>query len=515
LNSVVLQVYAAEPSRTQFRRLKERFEALGSKAPVRLLTSYGTTVSTDHERLIMTLTSGPTGGVIGTKFLGKSYGVDYLVGTDVGGTSFDVGLVIGGEYSIIPETSVHRFILNIPMIAISTIGAGTGSYARIDPVTMSLRVGPESAGFRIGVSREDGGTEVVTVNDACVALGYLNPEYFLGGTVKLNKKRAVEALEEQIAKQLKADVYDAAQGIVDFVSLEMREYLRAAILGLGFSPENFHLLSYGGGGPVLVAKYTSGLSFQGVMVPSWAAAFSAFGAAMADFGVRRDVSTEVVLPGWRFFDLLKLGPAPELPLGPQEMRALGATTLNENWEKLKADIKEEMKVEGLDPEKASFQPKARMRYWGMLDDFEVEAPSLPITPEEMDELCRKFDETFEKIYARGAKSPELGYEVTRAIVTGIYPTPKPRLPEFELKGREPEESAYKGMREVYWEGKWLEADLLEMDLVQPGNLVEGMAIIEAPATTFVIPPGYSTYLDRHRVFWLIPPGGDKWKHIGR
>ncbi|MEM2618358.1 MAG: hydantoinase/oxoprolinase family protein [Candidatus Hadarchaeales archaeon] len=515
LNSVVLQVYAAEPSRAQLRMLRDKFRSLGSRASIRLLTSYGTTVSPEHERLIMTLTSGPTGGLIGTKFLGKTYGIDYLVGTDVGGTSFDVGLVVGGEYPILPETSIHRFIVNIPMIAVNSIGAGTGSYARIDPVTQALKVGPDSAGYRIGVSREDGGVDTVTVNDACVALGYLNTEYFLGGKVKLNKKRAIDALKEQIAKPLGIDVYDAAQGVVDYICLEMREYLRAAIVGLGFSPENFHLLSYGGGGPVLVAKYCKGLSFQGIMVPSWAAAFSAFGAAMADFGIRRDISTEIVLPGWRFFDLLKVGPTPELPVGPEELRGFAATTLNGEWEKLRGEVIEEMKAEGLDPERAYFKPMARIRYWGMLDDFEVESPSFPITPEGVNELCKRFDEVFERIYVRGAKSPELGYEVTRAIMVGVYPTIKPKLPEFELEKEEPEESAYKGKREMYWEGKWLEADLLEMDLVKPGNVIEGPAIIEAPATTYVIPPEYSTYLDRHKVFWLIPPGVSKSKYMGR
>jgi N-methylhydantoinase A/oxoprolinase/acetone carboxylase beta subunit len=121
-------------------------------------------------------------------------------------------------------------------------------------------------------------------------------------------------------------------------------------------------------------------------------------------------------------------------------------------------------------------------------------------------LVKSFEENFERIYARAAKSPEHGYFITRAILTAIIPTMKPVLRVEELGEKEPPGKAYKGEREIYWNWKWHKATLWEMDLLKPGNLLEGPCIVEHPATTFLVPPGYRAFLDPRRIFWLIPPG---------
>ena len=181
LNSLILEVYAARPSRLQLVRMRERLKALGSPAPFRILTSYGGTVSPEHEWLVSTLVSGPIGGIIGGNRLGDHLGIANLVCTDIGGTSFDVGLITEGQHAIRTEWALAQFVLNTPMIAMDSIGAGTGTYVRLDPVIRRINLGPDSAGHRVGVCYEAGGVDTPTVTDCHVILGYVNPDYFLGG----------------------------------------------------------------------------------------------------------------------------------------------------------------------------------------------------------------------------------------------------------------------------------------------------------------------------------------------
>jgi len=484
MNTTVLQIYGAEPSREQFELIKQHFREIGMKAPLRILTSYGTTVSPSHEKLITTVTSGPTGGVLGCKYLGDIYGFDYIVGTDVGGTSFDVGLISAGQYSLKTESTINRFLVNFPMISVDSIGAGTGSYIRLDPVTKRVRIGPDSASFRVGVSWEDGGVSTVTVNDALVIMGHLNPDYFLGGEVKLNRKRAEEMFHDQIASPLGVDVEEAAEGCLELINLEMRMYLNAMIVGTGHAPENYHLVSYGGGGPVLTAGYTKGLNFRGILVPTWAAAFSAFGASTADYGFRHDLSTELLLT----------------PDGGMDQ--IVTEMLNHGWQELKKLMEEELRAEGIDPESVLYKPSLRMMYFGMLDDLEVPVVRFPIKESYIDDIRHTYDDMFEKIYARGSKSPEAGYMISRIILSCSMPTPKPKLPDLQEGESLPDEKAYKKGREIFCEGEWHEAEIYEMGYLTPGNIIEGPSVVEAPSTTFVVPPGWKARLDRHRIFWL-------------
>lgn len=529
LNAVVIQVYAAEPSRTHLRRLREDLTNLGFKGSARLLTNYGTNVSIDYEKLIHTVNSGPTGGIIGTNYLASIYGFDYAIGTDVGGTSFDVGAVLAGKYQLKPWGIIHRYYVNLTMAAVESIGTGTGSYVRVNPITNRLEVLPQSAGWRIGVCWEEGGVTNVTINDANLILGYLNPDYFLGGIIKLNRNRALEAFKEQVANKLHVDVYDAALAASRMVNLKMKMHVLSYLYGLGFGPEIFYIVSYGGGGPLHIAGFTEKLDFKGILVPNWAAAFSAWGATMADFGVRSEISTELYVPPPAGVEPTSVGK--ELIDGiykilPDDVKNLiekmvsegtgfydamrgvlsmvTSSRLNELWLKPKSEIEEELRREKLELSPASWKAAVRMLYAGMLDDIEVESKTLEMSPVSLWELVKAFEENFERIYARAAKSPEHGYFITRAILTAIIPTIKPILKAEELGEKEPPKEAYKGEREIYWNWKWYKAILWEMDLLKPGNILEGPCIVEHPATTFVVPAGYKAFLDPRRIFWLMP-----------
>lgn len=532
LNSVVIQVYAAEPSREQFRTLKREFEAAGARAPVRVLTNYGTMVSPEYDRLVHVVKSGPTGGILGAKFLGDVYDLRYLMATDVGGTSFDVGAVLDGKPILRDQGIISRYWVNLPQVAVDSIGAGTGSYVTVDRVTGRLRIGPESASYRIGTAWPEGGVETVTVNDANVVLGYLDPDYFLGGQVKLDPERALAALTAQVAEPMGVSAHDAAWGIHNLVNLQMRLFLQNSLLGMGFGPEQFHVAAFGGGGPLHAAGYTDGIGFAGVMIPAWAPGFSAFGAACADFGMRHEISTSIyspprpgVRPGPIALSIMQ-GVHQMLP---PELRAqvdervergeafeeamrevlsrIAAGELTALWDRLRFEIEEEVRRDGMDPARLSYTQGARILYTGMLDDLEVSTNGGGSPEHTLASLVEAFEETFERIYARAAKSPDFGCTITRAVVTSHYQTVKPRLEELGLVDRIPAAATLKERR-IYHGHEWHDAVVYDMDSLLAGNVVAGPSVIAAPATTILVPPGYRLYLDHHRVFWAVRPGDD-------
>ncbi|MFX1592865.1 MAG: hydantoinase/oxoprolinase family protein [Promethearchaeota archaeon] len=495
LNALVIEQYAAEPSRKQLINISKTMKQKGVPAPLRILTTYGGTISPYHKTLIPTMVSGPIGGMIGTRFIAEEYGIKNLVSSDVGGTSFDVGLVMERYVPTKWESSLGRFILNIPMIALDSIGAGTGMYVRYNDISGRLEFGPESAGYKIGVCNEQSGVETVTMTDCSLILGYLNPNYFLGGKILLNKERAYKYIEDQLAEPFKADPYDTARGALDLIEINMKNHLNGMIQGLGYRPENYTLISFGGGGPLHVAGYSRSLNFQNILVPEWAPAFSAFGCACADHSYRHEKSVDLVIP----------------PDG--SMIGFVASILSSTWKELKNNIIKEFEAEGRDPSEMIFRPSLRLQYFGMLDDLEVQSPVEELTIDysselqrydspDLEEITRRYDDLFEQIFKRGTKSPELGYHVTKCIGTGIVPVPKPKLPEHEMSSKEPNEIASKGFRDIYWDNEWHEASLWEMASVNSGNEIQGPAIIEAPATTLVVPPSYIVKLDKHRIFHM-------------
>jgi N-methylhydantoinase A/oxoprolinase/acetone carboxylase beta subunit len=193
------------------------------------------------------------------------------------------------------------------------------------------------------------------------------------------------------------------------------------------------------------------------------------------------------------------------------MNTFVASILNSTWGDLKRNITSEFEKEGRDPNEMEFRPSLRIQYLGMFDDLEVQSHTeeleLSFSEEkqtydskDLIKITKNYDDLFDQIFRRGTKSPELGYHITKAIGTGIVPVPKPKLPGKELSGEKPNEQAFKNNRDIYWEKGWHEASILEMSLIKPGNVINGPAVVEAPATTLLVPPGFKVKLDKHRIF---------------
>ncbi|MCY4729675.1 hydantoinase/oxoprolinase family protein [Natronomonas gomsonensis] len=489
LNTLVIEAYAAEPSREQLRQVDDGFTELGSESPVRVLTSSGGTVAPEHDWLVDTMLSGPIGGIFGGEFLAEELDIDNLVCSDVGGTSFDVGLITEGHYPTRWDQSLAQFMVNIPMTAMDTIGSGTGSYVRVDRTSERIEVGPDSAGYKVGYSNMDSDVDTVTVTDCTLALGYLNPDSFLGGDIPMDREVAIDAIDDQIASPLDEDPIETARGVLDIVERDMSNELRGLILGLGYSPENYTLMSYGGGGPLHAAGYSRGLEFEDILIPQWAAAFSAFGCACADSAYRYDQSVDEILQ-------------------PDFSNASSvAYSINDTLETLRKRAETAFDRDGVDPETVEFQPSLRIQYLGMLDDLEVDIGEVwddeeGIDSEGVEDVIDRYEAKFDQVFQRAAKSPENGYQITMAIGVGVGPSAKPTIPHEELRGETPPEDAHKGTRDIYWDDAWHAADLWQMRDIQPGNRIEGPSVIEAPATTILVPPGYEAPLDENRIYHL-------------
>lgn len=487
LNTLVVEAFVAEPSRKQMKLIDGRVKEKGAHFDLRIMASHGGTISYEAKELARTLISGPIGGVIGARWLADRIGLESVFCTDIGGTSFDLAVITGGEYDVKPYPDIARTLLAIPLVETDSVGSGTGSYIRINPSSNRIEIGPDSAGYRIGTCWPQGGITVPTITDCNVVLGLLNPDYFLGGDIKLDRDVALKTVEEQVARPLKIDVYEAASGVVELFEESLKNEVLARILGKGYAPVNYTLLSYGGGGPLHVGGIAEGLNFEKILVPTWAAGFSAFGCACSEFEYRYDASIDL----------------PVLPGMPPEVYEGVAAMINAKVAALREKVIEEFSKSGFAEGDIKFCVYLRMQYLGQLRDLEVKTDKEWIDGAQgMLDAIEAFEELYGKVYARAAKSPELGYLLPMVIVSGTVDVEKPSLPQEELAGAEPPAKASKGERDVYWRGKWVKASIWEMEELAAGNTLEGLAVVESPSTTLVVPPGASAYLDEHRIFHL-------------
>ncbi len=413
LNSTLIEAYAAEPSRGSMQKVRDETRAAGAGFELRVMASHGGTISIEAKELATTLASGPIGGVVGGQALSRALELPNVLCTDIGGTSFDIALITDGRFEITPTPDIARFMLNMPLVRIDSLGAGTGSFVRVNPNSNRPELGPDSAGSRIGVSWPEGGLETVSITDLNVVLGRVNPDYFLGGDVELDPERARAEVKRQVADPLGLGVEDAAAGVIELFEQTLRNEAVGRILGKGYSPADYALLCYGGGGPLHVAGYTEGVAYRDVLVPAWAAGFSAYGCACADFEYRYDQTVDM----------------PILPTADEMEKAGIGFMVTGAWQGLEERVAAEFGKSGIERDRIAFSHSVRMQYYGQLNDIEIVSPHAEMEEgEHVDDLIAAFEDAYSKVYARSARSPELGYLITQAIVHGSVDVEKPALP---------------------------------------------------------------------------------------
>jgi len=220
----------------------------------------------------------------------------------------------------------------------------------------------------------------------------------------------------------------------------------------------------------------------------WAAGFSSFGCAVEDISHRYQKSTPVMIP---------------LGADAGYKMLMGQLLINPGWEELEKQAQADFTAEGLPWSQAKVQQIAYVRYGGQMEDLEIVSPVSRInTPEDIDKLIAAFEDLYEKVYAGVAKHKRGGYQIMELGIQATVPKIKPKLTKWKLEGKKPASDAIKEVREVYYDGKWGKATIYNMDKLRPGNEVDGLAVIEAPATTLFLPPGKRIRMDEWTLMWL-------------
>ncbi|MGE0486477.1 MAG: hydantoinase/oxoprolinase family protein [Gammaproteobacteria bacterium] len=480
LKSLLFQCFAAEQVRESLLDVERRAHGLGFGGRLLTLLSYGGAVNMEYPRLYETMISGPIGGLIGAQFVANQLGLDNVVTADMGGTSFDVGLLVDGRMGIARSADIAGHRLALPMVELDSVGSGAGSVVWVDEYKR-LHVGPDSAGAKVGICHE---FDRLTVTDINVALGYVDPDYFLGGHIKLDRERALAALKEAVADPLGLDVYAAGAGVLAIVNAEMNDLLRTMVAAKGYDTHDFTLLYYGGAGPVHMYGFADGIPFRDVITLPWAAGFSAFGAACAEYMHRYDRGLRVLVPP---------------KAGMDELTATAAE-IDRAWRELEAEARAEMAAEGIDPAKLRFRYSVAMRYIGQIESFDTALAGGDMRgPDDIRAMVDAFETMYSKVYPEGAKFSGAGYSLTEVSIEAIAPKPQPSLARHPLAGAEPAAAARVGTREVYHKDAWIPFTVYEMKALAAGNVVRGPAIIRDPMTTVVVPPDHEMAFDEHLI----------------
>jgi len=441
--------------------LGDRLGAQGLDAPFMIMGSAGgvMTATETAELPVRTLNSGPAGGVIAARSIGALAGHENIICTDVGGTSFDVGLVVGGEPLMTPTQVVDRYTLLLPSVDVVSIGAGGGSIANV-VAGSRLSVGPESAGARPGPACFGLGGERPTVTDADVVLGFIDPDYFLGGDLTLDRERAERAIREHIAEPMGMAVEEAAAGIVEIANAHMADLVRKTTVERGHDPRDFVHYAYGGAGPTHATGYGRDIGAQAIVIPTrgLGPVFSAFGIATADLVRVLEFSEPQVTP----FDVERVAATFER-MTDEAGRLLGAG------------------------DEVELRLALEMRYRKQVYEVTVAVDLARLRERGGEGLIEDFERRYQQLYGEGSGFAGAGAElVTYRVTATAAPLARPRL-EHAQAGRGAE-SARRGARQVYWHtaGGWQDTPVYDGEQLGAGDRVDGPAVVEERATSMPV-----------------------------
>ncbi len=447
---------------------------IGPDVPVMIMESSGgvMTAKAAREKPVYTVLSGPAGGVVASTFIGELTGFQNLITIDMGGTSTDISLILNGKPILTSEGSIEGIPIKVSVIDINAIGAGGGSIAWIDEGG-ALKVGPQSAEAVPGPACYDQGGEKPTITDANVVLGRIDPDYFLGGEMKLNPKKSRSVIEEKLCGRLKMDLLTAARGIVQVANANMVRGIRVVSVERGYDPRDFTLIPYGGAGPLHAVALAKELRIPKVLVPPIPGILSAMGMLISD--IRHD------------FVLTRI-----IPVSKADPHVL---------ETIFADLREKalavLAKEGVERKDATLFRYVDIRYVGQSFEIRIPFPGQICTKENIDELVRNFHGEHERRY--GHKDLSAAVELVNFRIEGIGKREPIFLREIASGKQDPPKESLKANRNVYFEESqgFLETRIFERERLLAGNVIEGPAVIEESNATTLIHPGMAATVGSH------------------
>lgn len=486
-NVTVLNSYLQSELTDQLRGMADELRDRGYKRGLMVINNVGGMAKIARTRAVDTYAAGPVAGLTGAAYLAGLYGIANVVVSDMGGTSFDFGVISKGKidaYSHWPV--IDQFATEMSMIEVKTLGAGGGSIARVNrDLGNILEVGPASAGSNPGPACYNlGGTEP-TVTDADLVLGYLDPKYFLGGKMRLDPAKARKAIEGKIAKPLELSVEEAALAMRQVVGANMGNTIAKELYMRGHDPRDFTLFAYGGAGPGHCCDYASHLGTAKIVTFPFASVFCALGGSTMDLVHVYERSRHV-----RLYNAAK----------PETERLLtDHGQFNEVVELLKEVANRDMISEGFAAEAVQFSLDLEMRYAGQTNLVRIHSPVVTLgAAADVHKVFEAFNADYERRYSAVGADRQADVEIENFFVIARVPLHKPPVTAHELKGADPT-AARKGQRPMYWQGyrEYRPTDVFDSALLEAGNVVVGPAVIEAEDTTYVVNPGWTFTVDRY------------------
>jgi N-methylhydantoinase A len=459
-----------------------RVRALGLAVPIQVMTGAGGVVAADDiaAEPVSALMSGPAAGVVASQQLGGRLGLDRLLSIDVGGTSFDVGVIVDGAALMRANLSVAGAEIQRPTIDVGTIGAGGGSIARVEHGV--LAVGPLSAGAVPGPVCYGHGGEQVTATDADLVLGVLAEDGFAGGSMRLDRAAAEEAIGRLIGRPLGLSVLEAAWGIRRVLDSKMADLLRSVTIEKGHDPREFVLFANGGQGPSHAAALCRDLGIDTFVVAPTATAQSAVGTGTSDLRTSAERPCYLRVPPGHVIGLSEsVRVEHELELACRAARS-----------RLPAQLRDE---------DVSLERFVAIRYRGQANALEV-----PASPDQRDlsafeKMINRFESQYEALFGAGAAFSEAGFEVlsVRAAVTGrLRPASQPSPIDPLVPA---------GTRDVVFDdpNRLQRCPVWRTEFPAPGQEVSGPCLVVFPGQSLVVPPGGMARTDEFGNFVVTVP----------
>ena len=468
-STTVVNAYVGPLLSRYLSHLEERLAAAGYGGPVLIMQSHGGVAPIEEAIRIAvgTVLSGPAGGLAGARRVAEMVGAPDLIPLDMGGTSSDISLVVDGQALLSVDRAIATERIALPSLDIVTLGAGGGSIARADGGGL-LKVGPQSAGAVPGPACYGQGGREATVTDASVVLGYLDPDRFLGGSVRLDRRAAEDALD-RLGGRLGVDRVHAADGVHRVVNTHMAEGIRLATVRRGVDPRRFALLGFGGAAGLQVTALARLINIERIILPRLASVLSAWGM----------LATELRFEAGRSH----VGDTGTLDVGA--VRALYRTLDRQGRERVATWTDGPVETRW----------SAEMRYGEQI--FEIDVPLDGIdfdAPDFLARLKQAFERRHEELYTYFLEDQDPVLINARVATVGTLPAP-PNEPTASAQSP----AAPAGTRALYL-GEWLEVPVYDFGALAAGQVVEGPALIDADTTTVLLRPGDRATTTPHR--WL-------------
>ena len=483
VTATALNAYLGPIMGGYLRKLDSSLQGLGYKNGLQITQCGGGTVPVERagEAPLLTLDSGPVSGVTASLFLGAAMGEKNVITTDMGGTSFDVAIIHDAKpaYSFITNTDQYEYFL--PKIDLQAIGSGGGSLARAHVETRTLTVGPDSAGAFPGPVCYGRGGTVPTVTDAQLVLGYLDPDNFAGGRMKLDRDSAFHAISS-LGKSIGLTPVECAAGICRIVEFHMADVIRKVTVEKGFDPREFVLFAFGGAGPAHAAVFARELGVKKVIIPQRKAAstWCAFGAAAAD--------------------VLHIFEHTEIMQTPVD-----AARINRLLDSLQKKALSIMKSEGIAENRQRFEFSLDVRHRGQINEVEILLPVERLPGNYEPTLRAMFTKRYEQLYGKGSALAGAQLEIVVCRLRARALTPRPKLVRAKKRSAKIPSAALRKKRSIYWPElkKPRLTPVYDGERLVNGNRIAGPAIVETADTTVVVHPGTRLGVDSLGNFEMV------------